>query len=340
MSAMERLWYGRAPAWQRALATLVLGPASLVYGSVIAARNALFEAGLLRVHRVEGLQVVSVGNLVVGGSGKTPLVIFLSQWALAAGHRVAVLSRGYGRVGRQPLDFDANALPETRLCGDEPRLIARRAPGVRLFVDADRVAAASRARAAGFTVALLDDGFQHRRLGRDADVVIDLPEASTATLPWGPGREFSSGKRRATVVWNGQGADDPRGRLVVTGARALDGNPVTLAARPVIALTGIARPERFLSTLKGLGAQVVGVERFPDHHRFSARELERVRAHACRHQALVVTTEKDKERVAPGFDAVVVETALEVTGGLETLARAVGWPSACAPRPSMEKGPT
>ncbi len=336
---MERLWYGRAPAWQRALATLVLGPASLVYGSLTAARNALFDAGLLRVHRVEGLQVVSVGNLVVGGAGKTPLVIFLSQWALAAGHCVAVLSRGYGRVGRQPLDFDASALPETRLCGDEPRLIARRAPGVRLFVGADRVAAAYRARAAGCTVALLDDGFQHRRLGRDADVVIEIPEASTATLPLGPGRESSSGKRRATVVWNGQGADDPRGRLVVTGARALDASLVALAARPVIALTGIARPERFLSTLTSLGAQVVGVERFPDHHRFSVRELERVRAHAARRQAIVVTTEKDQERLAPGFDVVVVETALEVTGGLETLARAVGWPSACAPRPSMEKGP-
>lgn len=339
MSAMERLWYGRAPVWQRALATLVLGPASLVYGSVIAARNALFDAGLLRVHRIEGLQVVSVGNVVVGGSGKTPLVIFLSQWALGAGHRVAVLSRGYGRIGRQPLDFDSQALPETHLCGDEPRLIARRAPGARLFVDADRVAAAHRARAAGYTVAVLDDGFQHRRLARDADVVIDLPDASTAVLPWGPGREFSKGKRRATVVWNGHGADDPRGRLVVTGVRGVDGRLVPLAGRSILALTGIARPERFLDTLSGLGAQLVGVERFPDHHRFSAKELERVRAHASRHEALVVTTEKDKERLPPDFDVAVVETALEVSGGLETLARAVGWPSACAPRPSMEKGP-
>lgn len=340
MSAIERLWYGRAPAWQRALATLVLGPASLLYGSVVAARNALFDAGLLRVHRVEGLHVVSVGNVVVGGSGKTPLVIFLSQWAIAAGHRVAVLSRGYGRVGREALDFDASVLPEVGLCGDEPRLIARRVPGARLLVDADRVAAAHRARAAGFTVAILDDGFQHRRLGRDADVLIDLPEASTAALPWGPGREFSSGKRRATVVWNGQGANDPRGRLVVTGVRGADGSEVTLAGRPVVALTGIARPRRFIDTLGGLGAQVVGTEHFPDHHRFSERDLARVRAHAARTQAIIVTTEKDRERLPTGFDVAVVETALEVTSGLETLARTLGWPSACAPRPSMEKGAT
>ena len=334
MSAVDRLWYGGAPAWQRALATLVLGPASLAYGSVIAARNALFDAGVLRVHRVEGLQVISVGNVVVGGSGKTPLVIFLSQWAIAAGHTVAVLSRGYGRVGRQPLDFEASVLPEPHLCGDEPRLIARRVPGARLFVDADRVAAAHRASAAGCSVAVLDDGFQHRRLGRDVDVLIELPEASTFPLPLGPGREFSSGKRRATVIWNGQGVSDPRGRLVMTGVRGAE----SLTGRPVIALTGIARPERFVDALRALGAQVVGHERFPDHHRFSAKELERVQVHASRRGALVVTTEKDHERLPPGFEAAVVETSLQVTNGLETLARAVGWPSACAPRPSMEKG--
>jgi tetraacyldisaccharide 4'-kinase len=337
VSALDRLWYGRAPAWQRALAAVVLGPASLVYGGVIAVRHALFDVGLLRVHRVEGLQVVSVGNVVVGGSGKTPLVIFLAQWALAAGHRVAVLSRGYGRNDREPLDFDASVLPETDRCGDEPRLIARRAPGARLFVEADRVSAAHRARASGCTVALLDDGFQHRRLARDADVLIEIPEASTAALPWGPGREFSSGKRRATVVWNGRGATDPTGRLVVTAVRSTDGSLLTLTAQPVVALSGIARPERFTDTLVGLGAHVVGVERFSDHHRFSTRDLERVRANADRAQALIVTTEKDRERLPAGFEAVVVETVLEVTSGLETLARAVGWPSACAPVPSMER---
>jgi len=124
----------------------------------------------------------------------------------------------------------------------------------------------------------------------------------------------------------------------VTGVRDAQGAAVPLGERPVIALTGIARPRRFVDTLGGLGAQVVGAEHFPDHHRFSKRELARVREHAARRQAIVVTTEKDRERLPADFDAAIVETALEVTSGLETLARTLGWPSACAPRPSMEKG--
>ncbi|MBL8940027.1 MAG: tetraacyldisaccharide 4'-kinase [Archangium sp.] len=331
MSAIDRLWYGEALPLERALATITLGPASLVYGAIGATRNALFDAGLLHTHRISGAQVISVGNLVVGGSGKTPLVIFLSKWGLAAGRKVAVLTRGYGRAGRAPLQFDGSSLPPEPECGDEPRLIAR-SSGATVFVDADRVAAARRAVAAGFDTLILDDGFQHRRLARDVDVLIRVPEASTAVLPLGPAREFSSGARRATVVWNGQGGGDPTGALVVRGLR---NGPSSLRNQRVVAVAGIARPKRFFDTLEGLGAELVVTERFPDHHRFTKAELERIRAHAERTQSIVVTTEKDAERLPEGFGATVVQTALAVTQGLETLARAVGWPSACAPVPSV-----
>jgi len=338
VSALERLWYGQAPAWQRVLASVVLGPPALLFGGAGAVRNALFDAGLLRSHHVEGLQIVSVGNLTVGGSGKTPLVIFLARWALAAGQQVAVLSRGYGRVSREPLDFDVASLPDEARASDEPRLIARRAPGARVFLDADRVAAARRARAAGCTVAILDDGFQHRRLARDVDVAIEVPTASPWVMPLGPGRELVSGRRRASVVWNGQGAADPQGRLIVTGVRDPSGAPVELRGARVVALTGIARPQRFLQTLEALGATVVRHERFADHHRFSEKERASARQHAARLGATLVTTEKDRERLPDGFEIAVVETAIGVTRGLDALARAVGWPSACAPVPSMEKG--
>lgn len=331
MSVIDRLWYGDAMPLERALATLTLGPASLVYGAIGAARNALFDTGLLRTHRISGAQVISVGNLIVGGSGKTPLVIFLSKWGLAAGRKVAVLSRGYGRTGRTPLQFDGRSLPPEPECGDEPRLIAR-CSGATVFVDADRVAAARRAVASGFDTLILDDGFQHRRLARDVDVLIRVPEASTAVLPLGPAREFSSGARRATVVWNGQGGGDPAGALVVRGLR---NGPSSLRDQRVVALAGIARPTRFFDTLLRLGAQLVVTERFPDHHRFTKAELERFRAHTERTQSILVTTEKDAERLPDGFPATVVETELRVTQGLETLARAVGWPSACAPVPSV-----
>ncbi|MCA3015642.1 MAG: tetraacyldisaccharide 4'-kinase, partial [Myxococcaceae bacterium] len=281
-------------------------------------------------------QVVSVGNLVVGGAGKTPLVIYLAQWALAAGRRVAVLTRGYGRRGRGPLDFDAASLPDELRCGDEPRLLARKAPGCRVFVDVDRVRAARAAKAAGAEVALLDDGFQHRWLARDVDVLVEVPGASAAVLPLGPGREPASGRRRATVRWNGPAASDPAGRLVVERLVDPSGAPARLTRAFV--LTGIARPERFVETLRGLGLEVAGARPFPDHHRFSLRELAEVTRAAAALGATVVTTEKDRERLPAGFAAVTAESVLVVTRGRSALARALGWPEACAPQTSMEEG--
>lgn len=333
MSTLERLWYGEALPLERVVATALLGPASLAWRGVTAARNLLFDVGVLRAQRVDGLQIVSVGNLVAGGSGKTPLVIFLAQWAKAAGRRVAVLSRGYGRRGSAPLRVDAAALPAEPEAGDEPRLIAR-ATGVPVFLDADRVRAARRAKDEGHDVVILDDGFQHRRLARDVDVLVHVPEASAAVLPLGPYREGARGRRRATVVWNGPAAADPRGGLVVSGLRGA----ASLAGQPVVALTGIARPARFVRSLEQLGARVVFHARFADHHRFTPAELERVRSEAERHAALVVTTEKDAERLPEGFGAVVVEARLSVSAGLDALARALGWPAACAPAPAVKEG--
>ncbi|MBL8920851.1 MAG: tetraacyldisaccharide 4'-kinase [Myxococcaceae bacterium] len=333
MSTLERLWYGEALPLERVVATALLGPVSLAWRGVTAARNALFDLGVFRTHRVEGLQVVSVGNLVAGGSGKTPLVIFLARWATAAGKRVAVLSRGYGRRSSAPLRVDPAALPDELESGDEPRLIARSAR-VPVYLDADRVRAARRARDEGFEVVLLDDGFQHRRLARDVDLLIHVPEASGAVLPLGPCREGQSARRRATVVWNGPASVDPRGGLVVSGLR---GAP-SLSGEAVVALTGIARPARFVTSLERLGARVELHVAFSDHHRFTTRELDRVRAEAGRRSARIVTTEKDAERLPSGFPAVVVETRLSVAGGLDTLARALGWPAACAPPGSVEEG--
>jgi tetraacyldisaccharide 4'-kinase len=332
---LDRLWFGAAPAWQRVLALSMLGPPSLAFRLGVGARNGLFDAGLLQAQRIEGLQVVSVGNLVVGGAGKTPLVIFLARWALAAGNRVAVITRGYGRASRVPLDFDFGALPDEPRCGDEARLIARKAPGCRVFVDADRVRAARAAKAAGFTIVILDDGFQHRRLARDVDVLVEVPEASRDMLPLGPYREPASNRRRATLAWNGPAPHDPAGRLVVQ--RLVDAAGLNARPTRVFALTGIARPLRFLDTLQREHLDLAGAWHFPDHHRFSANELRTVADTAKRLGAVVVTTEKDRERLPPGFDAVTVETTLEVTRGLDALTRALGWPEACAPRPSMEE---
>jgi tetraacyldisaccharide 4'-kinase len=333
---LDGLWYGTAPAWQRVVALATLGPPSLAIRLGVSVRNGLFDAGLLPVTRVDGLQIVSVGNLVVGGSGKTPLVIFLARWALAAGRRVAVLTRGYGRQGTTPLDFDATALPDEPRTSDEPRLVARKAPGARIFVDSDRVRAAHAAKAWGAQVVLLDDGFQHRRLARDVDLLIEVPDASPHVLPLGPGREPASSRRRATVRIHGPASSDPTGRLLVERFVGPQG-PVPRPARAYV-LSGIARPARVLESLRALAVDVVGQSHFADHHRFTSRELEQVSRAACSLGARVVTTEKDRERLPTDFDAVTVETALLMTRGLDTLARVLGWPEACAPVPSVEEG--
>lgn len=337
MSVLDDLWYGTSPRWVEVGAVVTLGPASLAYGAVATVRNRLFDAGLLTSHRLEGARVISVGNLVAGGSGKTPLVIFLAQWALAAGHRVAVLTRGHGRLGRTPVRFDANAVPPEPEVGDEPRLIARKAPGVVIYVDGDRVRSARQARADGCDLLLLDDGFQHRRLARDVDVLVHVAGARRAVLPLGPLREPATGARRASVVWNGPSTADPAGDVVVTAVRGARG-PVSLVGAPVLVLAGIARPSRFVETVRRLGADVRATQSFPDHHRFSARELARVEAKAKALGATVVTTEKDAERLTPTVEFVVVETAVRPTANLEALARATGLPMACAPAPVVEEG--
>lgn len=312
----EQLWYGQ----RGSAAALLLAPLSLVYRLVVAARAALFSLGLLRPTRLAGAQVISVGNLVVGGAGKTPVTILLAQWAQACGRRVAVLSRGYGRRSKRVLSFSGANLPPTDEAGDEPRLIARRCPGVTVWVGADRVASARDAIAAGADFVILDDGFQHRRLARDVDLLVESDEGNGHLLPWGPLREPRSARARATLAL---GADQRR----LVASAVLEGSiehPLSaLRGRRVVALTGIARPERVHATLRELGAELVGAHAYADHHPFTRAELEAARADAASRDALLVTTEKDAERLPEG-SAWVLRMSLSLTAGADALAAALG----------------
>lgn len=319
------LWYGR-PAWA-GVAALLLAPLAACFRVAVALRR----AWLVPV-RVDGLQVVSVGNLVVGGAGKTPLVEYLAQWAQRSGKRVAILSRGYGRTSVEPVEFDAADLPPAVHVGDEPRLLARRCPGVTLYVDGDRVAAAQRARAAGCSVAILDDGFQHLRLARDADVVVWSRVENRHVLPWGPLREPVAALGRATVVLSRDGAVAPSSAAAPV--------PVTFAQRTsggveegrCVLVTGIARSERVRADLEARGIVVVKHFEFPDHHPFHPVELEDVREFSTRAQVPLVTTEKDAERLPPGFASVVVGLQARPSSEAKAaLAAATGWPVEAAP---------
>ncbi|MFO0596765.1 MAG: tetraacyldisaccharide 4'-kinase [Myxococcaceae bacterium] len=285
-----------------------MSPLSAAWSLVVRGWHLTFDTGLRQPTRVAGAQVVSVGNLVVGGAGKTPVVIHLANEAMRRGYRVAVLTRGYGRTSREELHITAATLRPVEEVGDEPRLIARRCPGVTVWVGADRVSLARQAIAGGANLLLLDDGFQHRRLARDVDVLVDGGEGNGWVLPAGPLREPASHRARATHLWGRDGREGDVTALHHTRTvRAPDGveHPLaTLVGKPLTLLLGIARPERVVESLRDAGLTVKAVHAHADHHVFTAAELDAARRDAS--DGLLVTTEKDAERLAPGSAWVLI----------------------------------
>jgi tetraacyldisaccharide 4'-kinase len=260
----------------------------------------------------------------MGGRGKTPLVAHLARALLAAGLRPAILSRGYAR--RRPVDGvvvvsdGAHLCADLRRSGDEPLMLARELPGAIVLVSPDRTLAAALAeRVFDADVHVLDDGFQHRRLARDVDVVVIAPEDLTARrLPFGPLREDARALRRAHAIVldepsgaRGSGARDAIRQYTtapVFPLRRRLGELVPLepdrgwpAARPrVIAVAGIAAPERFGRTLQEAGWDVARVLSFRDHHAYDARDVRRIGAALEETGAsAVLTTSKDAVRLLP-----------------------------------------
>ena len=303
-----RFWY--APlGWQAVL----LWPLSLVWSLVTRLWHLGFELGLRTPTRVEGANVISVGNLVAGGAGKTPVVIHLANEAVKQGHRVAVLTRGYGRTASHALAFTSQHLPALSEAGDEPRLIARRCPGVTVFVGADRVASARAAVSGGATLLILDDGFQHRRLARDVDLLVDSGVGNGLVMPAGPLREPSSGARRATHVWR-------RGEHFtssVTSYRDAAGQAQSLTGKEVVLLLGVARPDLVRASVEAAGAKVTKLFACADHHVFTADELAAARSSG----PLVLTTEKDAERLPEGHGLGTLTLELAGTAPLPFTAR-------------------
>ncbi len=311
-------WYGPPT-----LLTWLLVPFSLAYGLLIRAWHLLFELGLRRPVRIQGAKVVSVGNLVVGGAGKTPVVMHLANEATRRGFKVAVLSRGYGRVASESRSFTSTDLPSVSEVGDEPRLIARRCPGVTVWVGADRVALARSAVSNGADLLILDDGFQHRRLARDFDVLVDGGLGNGWMLPAGPLREPASGRERATHIWGRDGLPgDIMATHQVTKVRSPTGQSVSLQHQSVVLLLGVARPELVERSVIGLGATIVNRHLHADHHLFTPAELSSAQADARSKNAWLVTTEKDAERL-PENSAYVLVLDVQVIEGELPLPRAM-----------------
>ncbi|MGE5206989.1 MAG: tetraacyldisaccharide 4'-kinase [Chlamydiota bacterium] len=264
-----------------------------VFGAGVRARNALYDRGTLRARRLQG-PVVSVGNLSVGGAGKTPFVITLGELLQARGMTFDVLSRGYGRASRGVAFVDPQGSP--RNFGDEPLLIARRL-GVPVVVGEDRYEAGVAAEQKfGPRLHLLDDGFQHRALARDFDIVLVTgDDLHDRLLPAGRLREPMTSLRRADAVVLSSAvkpADLALGKQLVWRTK----RDIVLRDPPAnpVAFCAIARPKQFFLQLRFAGCEPAAEAAFRDHHAYTESDVRDLLQLRERCQAGgFVTTEKD-----------------------------------------------
>jgi len=317
------------------------------YGLALSARRTLYDARALPSNRA-GVPVVSVGGIAAGGTGKTPAVIHLARLLSARGRHVAVVSRGYGaHPGPTPLMVSPGGwsgrdphhpAPGPERAGDEPLLIAAHAPEASVFVHPDRVAAARAAVAHGADLIVLDDGFQHRRLARDLDLVLldaRSPFGNGRLLPAGPLRDLPSRLAEAGAIFLTRA--DAAGPAACARAAARvslassapvvrfghrisrflrDGLEVTakaLDAERPYAFCGIALPDSFFESVRTAGVRSAGEHPYPDHHPFDEADVAELEMQAKAAGATVLlTTEKDRVRFRGAkLPVVVAELAFE-----------------------------
>jgi tetraacyldisaccharide 4'-kinase len=307
--------------WQRQgfwgeVGWLALTPLSLGFSALVRTRNLLYDQGWLSTQR-PALKVISVGNLTVGGTGKTPMVLWLAQALQSRGQRVGILSRGYGGKNKEitVVGTAGQALVTAAEVGDEPVMLARAFAGV-VISGRDRVAAAGIAsRRFDLNVVILDDGFQHRQLDRDIDLLLINHKKGGGNgwlLPAGPFREPLAAARRADIVIMTKGGTygrdgglvsdrmgpvfrgDLRPTALISSTQGKwEELPVgLLGGKRVMALTGIADPIPFYQSLREWEAEIAEVLEFPDHHTYTQVDWQAISL-ASQKFDLIVTTEKD-----------------------------------------------
>lgn len=327
---------------------MALYAASLAYGRGVALRNALYDRGVFHVSHLSR-PVISIGNITVGGTGKTPCVIMIAKMLQAKGRRPAVVSRGYGGKSISPVNVVSDGekiLLPAATSGDEPLLIARSLPGVCVLTGPKR---AITGRAAierfGADVIVCDDAFQHRQIHRDVNLVLlddQRPLGNGHLLPRGELREHPEGLARADAFLlsraNLTKSADPD-IIAIAAARKL---PVfrsihradavsnigskeelplnALRGKRVCAFCGIAKPDAFKDTLLAAGADVVSFNPFPDHHPFGRRDLEDLMySFRSFNAAYLMTTQKDAMRLldCPDFLNMVwvLQIQMEIPDG-------------------------
>ncbi len=281
-----------------------LVPLTYLWRIAVAVRRRLWQGSRVAI------PVVCVGNLVVGGAGKTPLAIAVARHLAAHGKKPHFLTRGYGGRTRGPLRVDP-AVHDARDVGDEPLLLARVAP---TWVAHNRLKGAIAAMAAGADIIVMDDGFQNPSLAKDLSILaVDggYGFGNALVLPAGPLREplIPGVKRADAVVVIGTDARGSRNRVrrfcEVYEAHLLPRPNPEVSGKRVIAFAGIGRPAKFYATLRQMGCTVVDAHDFADHHRYRPEEIMRICDQAAAQNAVPVTTEKDYVRLPAEARAMV-----------------------------------
>jgi len=319
------------PAWFKVLLGLAAGMAPF-YGGAMKFRNALYDRGILRAHSL-GRPTISVGNISVGGTGKTPVVRWLAEKLSAAGEHPAILLRGYKPT---PEGFSDEAQLLRDLLGDKAQVVP----------NPDRIngAASALSKNPQTSVFVLDDAMQHRRAQRNFDLVLINamhPPGSDFVLPRGMLREPLSGLKRADAILLTHASETDSAKLseieatirahnanapifradhVITGFRAASGEMLTVESvreKRLFAFCGLGSPQGFLHSLAAIGAAPVACRKYPDHHPYDVLEMEQIVMMAESNKAdLIVTTEKDWVKFPhttarpPSFDAKVVRAEL------------------------------
>ena len=357
MKLTERV---RDTVWSRhgvagELGYLVLRPLSELFGVAVQVRNVGYRLGLLRVHQGP-IPVISVGNLVVGGTGKTPLTLWLGRALMARGLRVAILSRGYGGTASGVTVVSRGGGPEVSpaLVGDEAVMMAKSFAGP-VVTAARRIDGAAAAVQLGCDMVVLDDGFQHRAIARAFDLVL-LDGHQGALLPAGRWRERIGALRRADAVMvvdhdgagtldklSDLGADLPVYRMQLKPVELVDtvggqwhSRPLgDLVGRRVVAVVGVARPAGFYGLLRRWEAVIGEVFEFPDHHCYTQIDWQQI-ARRSRDAELVVTTEKDLVKLEAFPFATGKLVALRITPQVDREEELIDSILAKAGRPGAE----
>jgi len=303
--------------------------ASIFYQLVVCLRNFLYSSGWLKIHHANAI-VISVGNITVGGTGKTPFVIWLCKFLQQKNIQVAILTRGYKALQQKRASSIENR--DSRI--DEPGILADNCPQAKIIVNPDRVAGANEAvNKFGAKCLIMDDGFQHRRLARDLDIVtID------ATLPFGYGRMLPAGLLRepldslkradAIVITRSNQVSESELNQIEEKIQKIKPNMIIarsihspayvkttenkeisieqLRGKKIFAFCGIGNPDAFIETMKGLGVNLVGSKIYDDHYHYADKDIEDIRTKAKELKAeLILTTQKDWSKIIGDFQSSI-----------------------------------